>query len=141
MSFEIIISAICKSRDFTPSKWKEIFKITGPLRVVRQTICWDFHESYFFLCKTERLCEELLLIHEPFFKMFTISTWFTKIFNLDLFKLPCSKYCIFWGDLIAKCFTTLCYSEWNFFASGSSNVCKVYKYSLRRLWTKIDKRR
>ena len=141
MSPEIVISAICKSRNFTPSKWKEIFKITGPLRVVRQTICWDFHESYFFLCETERLCEELSFIHEPLLKSFCISTWFAEVFDLNLFEFTSSEDKIFWGDLIAKCFTTLCYSEWNFFSSGSSDVCKVYKYSLRRLWTKIDKRR
>ncbi len=140
MSLKVIIGTICKCGYLAPSKWKEIFEVTSSLGIMRKSICWNLHKSYFFFCETKRLCEELLFIHEPFFKMLTISTRLTKVFNLYLFKFSCSEYCIFWSDFITKCFSTLCYPERDFLASGSSNICKVYKYTLCCLWTKVDKR-
>ena len=139
MRFEIIICTVCECGYFSPTKWKEIFKIPSTTRIMRKSIFWDFYKSNFFSRESEYFRKESLLFFEPIFKDSFIGSGLAEIFNLYLFKFAGTEYEILWSDFITEGLSTLSYSEWNLFTAGSSDICKVYEYSLSSFWSKIDK--
>ncbi len=76
----------------------------------------DFDESYFLRLEPENLSEESPFIDEPCFEELSIRSWFAEILDLDLLEFSCSEDEVSWSDLIAKCFSTLCHTEWDLLA-------------------------
>ena len=116
MSTEIIVCSICKSRDFSPSEWKEVLKVSSSLGIVRQSLRWDLYEPDFLRLEPEYTREKLTLIYEPSLECLCITTRLAEILDLDLLELTSSEYEVLGCDLIAECFTTLSNSEWDLFS-------------------------
>src|SRR5690606_34423590 len=79
--------------------------------------------------------------HSSFFPEFIplhLFTWLNKELHFHLLELTHSENKLTRYNLIAKCFSNLCYSKRNFHSSRFLYVKKVYKYSLCCFRTQIN---
>ncbi len=135
MSLKIIISSVCKSLNFSPTKWVLIFKISGTTRIMRKSFFWNFHKSYVLFLKSKGCRKIIIRYIIPFFKKLLICSWLTKEFHLHLFEFSGTKYKILWSNFITKRFSYLSNSKGYFFSACSSNVCEIHKHPLSGLRT------
>mmetsp|Transcript_2708 Transcript_2708/g.3645 ORF Transcript_2708/g.3645 Transcript_2708/m.3645 type:complete len:200 (-) Transcript_2708:732-1331(-) len=61
-----------------------------------------------------------------------------KVFYFHLFKFTRSENEVAWSDLVTKSFANLRDTKWNFLATGSENVLKVEKDTLRRFRPEVS---
>ena len=135
---QVIVGPVRNSPQLSPAKWEQELQVSGRLAVKGELLLLMIPCTHLLILDAQGLqpVDAVLL---PISKPFQIRIGLAEELQLHLFKLPCTEGKVTRRDLVAEGLSDLGNTKGNLFPGGSLNILKVYKNTLGRLRTKVNR--
>ena len=137
MLCQVIISSVCDSPQFSPSKREQKFYVSCCFAVEAKFFRIVVTITNFILFQSKRTQPVKAKLF-PVCKPVQIGSWLTEKLQLHLLKLTCTECKVTRCNLITERFTNLSNAKWNLLTGSSLYIFKVYKNTLCCLWSQIN---